>query len=412
MGVVVDFFENVFEQAAAFLSNVYEAVVGGVNWIVDQVCSVMSNLYGWISDHLAVVILAVGVACCIFYPYISAYVSNITSILSKVWTWTTAFINNLKYSFKLFLEAIHFKTLLRVHEILYFVSSDYRYYCQKLMYEFSQFSASVGFDAQTVVLAIQNARTLVLDVSASMGFKYDMAEITWLKNLQEYARCIEFRGKLYADNPWHILTDIDDLLIRPAINVKAATSSAILGGIDGALDAIKRTVEDVSKVRTDLMKLINDLPAGMREDMQSLVKPIIVKFDNFLTYTFWPLHNFLNNSVNLINRQVSWDREDIKSIVERLKNPAHYMLEINHLPESERLQAEKYVSDIAFSPYNRGAAVNAVEYQTKLETLKSIAEALNRSKVNEQWYVSEIEKPVRPAFAPAIPRNTWFVGDF
>lgn len=412
MGIVVDFFENVLEQAAAFLSNVYDAIVEGVKWVVDEVVGVLSRVYAWISDHIVVVIAAVTVACVIFYPYIASYVAKIASAISKVWTSISAFVTTMKEYFTLFLKAIHFKTLLKLHEVLYFLSDSYRYYWQQLMYQFSEFSASIGFDAQTVALAIQNARVLVLDVSASMGMKYDLAEITWLKNLREYARMIEYRGESYARNPWQALDDIDQLLVRPAINVKAATSQVILAGIDGALEGVKGVVDDVVKIRDDLNRFVGNLPSGIREQVQEAIAPYINKFNEFISSTYGPAMSVLDGTINLINGRLELSRENIKAIIERIKNPANYLLEIDRLSDSERLNAERKISDIVFRPYNRDYSSNAPEYHTKLETLRSIAEALNRSTVNEQWYVSEMEKPVRPAFAPAIARNTWFVGDF
>ena len=238
------------------------------------------------------------IACVALPAFITAAKASITALtsshaqaltlLSKVKWAIEVFVINLELSFKSFLTNIYFDTLVGVHKIAMLVSADYRNVMKGLYSEISQVSSALGFGPYFLALALQNTRNLVLDVSTSMGMRYDMAEIQWLSTFHEYLGNFAGATYKYTNDPEAVFFDLTRWVETDALDKKGAFVEALTKTLDHVADTVGEMVDTVVLIRDDLEHLVKDLPDKIRSQVEPYIQPHIERFDDFITETYDP----------------------------------------------------------------------------------------------------------------------------
>lgn len=383
VGAVVEAATAVYEFLSGAVSAITGTVAGDYAVVAGETISTAS-MYGYYVGSMAVY----------YWGAISAYVSTIYSVASSLY------------------NTLHLSTVMKVHNIAYLVSDDYRSTVNKIYDEIGEVSRVLGYGSEFLGLVIRDARNVVLDVSAIAGRKYDLGEVAWLQELNRYFNKFAATAEKYRANPGQVFWDVDHWLVKPNIDTKASIMQAIYVNLMNVTEALEGTVQFVSKLRDDVSKLIEDLPEFIRKEVEPIIGPIIAGFDEFISDTYKPTMATFNSVMATLNEQQKRATTSVDGLIDRLKRPGDYLSEIDRLPKAERDRQVKKVADIATEPYVQQAREVSESMRPRIYRLAKITAALKREFPPVEWAAGELTTPSRPAKTPVAPRETWFVGDY
>jgi len=334
------------------------------------------------------------------------------STLSQLNLGIEAFIGSLATSLKAFLTAIHFDTLVGIHKIAFLVSDDYRAVVHNIYSELSRVSNALGFGPYFLLLALQNTRNLVLDISTSLGMRYDLAEVNWLSTLQGYLGNFAGAAHRYANNPEAFFFDLSRWVERDALDLKGAFIEGLVKTIENATDSIEQVVNEVTVIRDGLAELIMDLPTSIRNQLEPAIMPYIQRFDTFISEKFDPYKQELDSIITKIQSLQNTQKTKVTTLIDRLKRPGDYLSEINNFEGMDRLSQTRQIADLASEEWSDDAD-DGETYASELEAeLGLIRNALEHVSLTPLEMPQELESPGRPAGSPAEPKETWNVGDY
>jgi len=385
----------------AALSAVGSALAGILSSIGGELSGVLTAIGGGLAN--AVAGIARGVA---------GVVTNLPRIVGTTWRYLKAGVQALEAHFKSFLEFIHFDTILSIHNIAFIISPHYRQAVNNLYRELSKVARAIGAAPQFINLAIRNARNVVLDVSSMFGRKYDLAEVEWIETLDDFLRQVADKADRYAREPWELFNDIDEMIVKPHVDAKAAGQRTILGTIRNVVDATGRLVDDLVTLRNDIDQFIRDLPTSVRREVEPMLRPVIDRFDAIIYEHVEPSIRRIDDLLNVVSGRQAEIRGDVDRILDRISRPDRYIQEVDQLPPDERVKAEVIIHDIVHRPIDREIAALHEEMRETVKELEAVAKVYRLEIPPPAWYVGEAESP-RPVPQTKIePRETWFVGDY
>lgn len=413
------------------------------------ICDVVDDVVDWVKDHIKEILIGIGVvivAIILLQPEliaigIEAVAGTVSAIVSSlgiaetgaivttlnsmnlltvtsltVWSEVGTFISTISMGFSAFLEAIHFKTLISIHEIAYLVSDEYRGFIMDVTSQVSEFSRSIGMGPAFAVLAIENARQLILDTSSMMGRRYDIGQVAWLKAMENMFSFVNKKSQVYADTPLQLLYDIDEWFNRPLTDSKAIIFETFYKNIDNLLATTAQTINQMVIIRDDFVKLVEDLPAKLKDEIKPFTDPITNGFDNFIRYNFQPNVEIFNLLIGNNKKKLDETRTELNNTVQRLKNPGIYLAEIikfkmndNDTAFTTNLDALEYINE-----YKRREelAVLAPEALRDVDQLEYLADALIGPTEEVSWFIPEQPKLSYPIDTKPKPKTTWFVGEY
>jgi len=418
---------SIFSDIWREVTRVVDDVFDFVDDVFDQIGAWITDLWHWCEDNLdwvmIIIMICIAIYCWYLIPELmSAYASMQAAYASVAWTsltyvemayvWIGTYWFAITSAWSSFLTAIYFDAIMACHSVAFMVSEDYRIMIMGVYGELAKASAALGFAPQFLALALQNTRTLVLDVSSSMGMGYDMAQIQWLQAFQGWLKEFSKRAQTYKMNPAQLFYDMEDLVDRPFVDVKGNYMRVILTAIDNTVHGIDLTVKEIVKIRDDINKLVADLPEKMRNEIKPFTDKITKEFNEFLKDEFNPRLKMINSLI----AQASIRQKDANArtdgLVGRLKNPAGYIKEIDKLEADKKRAAEDYLAELTTRTVTRESSYIGAEMTPIKEGLQQLASMLGKEFPKPEYEVVEVQTPVRPAGVPAELRKTWFVGDF
>jgi len=367
--------------------------------------------------------LAIAMVCLMALPAIivavqAATIATTTALasgmgyLSALKLGLEVFAGSLALTFRAFLTAIHFDTLVGVHKIAFLVSEDYRNVMRQVYGEITKVSEALGYGPYFLTLALQNTRNLVLDVSTSMGMRYDLAEVSWLATFQGYMKNFAGAAYKYSNNPEALFFDLSRWVERDALDRKGVFIEGLVRTVEKTTEAVAGAIEQVVVIRDDLSKLVLDLPEAIRSQVEPVIMPYIEKFDTFIIDTYDPYKRELEGIIAKIESLQGSQRSRLTDIVDRLKKPADYLLEIDKLEDWEREEQELKIDYIA-SSYHRRQLAGVSEVVKPIDAeLRKIAEVKTRPLELAFMGVEEVTAPIPIPIGEIDPAKTWFVGEY
>ena len=399
------------------------AVTTAVAAVAATVAAIVAAIVATVSTIVATAVAIVAVA--------AASVAEVMSILyfqAAIMTSTIAFygaailvptahavynfIAVIASSFKAFLEAIHIHIIIAAHEIAFIASERYRAMINKVYDYIEDAADALDLPAQFLSLTLRNARNVVHSATSFIGRPYDIGEIQWLGNMNSFLEKFSKKTEAYRENPAAVFSDIDEWIIKDNVDMKAGAAQTILLAIEGTVDAVKVGAEDAIRLREDLDTFIMDLPSNIRDQITPYVQPYFEKFDNTVEGKILPRIAFLDKVTEEISGALEMNKGEIGSIVNRLTKPGDILSGIDDLPIEDREIQEDKIGDVAFRPLTRDSDSMAITERGISSGLSELAKALREPREPEPWQLPEEEKPIRPRGVKAVPRKTWFVGDF
>lgn len=421
--VVVDVVEGVIDVVVDTVKTVVKVVADVVKDVIGEVVRIVKNTVNFIIENpvLALAVIAVGVfvvgpAIATAFADVSALATGSLGVGLTAWDIAVvgvySFVETLSASWVAFATAIHFKTLMSIHTIATMVSEDYRALMVNVYSQISVVSEALGYWPAFMTLAMTNTRNLVIDVSTSLGYSYDLSEITWLGEMNRFLAHVAGSTHLYVDKPEMLLLALQQGIEERYGDTKAEYVRSIFLGVGAVIATTEVIVKDVAKINTDIKKLVDELPTQLKGDWTEDIKEFIKPFDDFQVNVFAPTVKTLNGLLATLGYEQTKTGNDLKGLVYRLRNPGDYIKEIDSFRADERLRQESIIADIASRPYHRDSEQLRQEYQLTESRLKAVVSILEREIPLPAWHVPEIITPIRPASVAAIPRATWFVGDY
>ncbi|NVM22320.1 MAG: hypothetical protein HWN68_11140 [Desulfobacterales bacterium] len=394
--------------AAAVASVIWAAVVfmaQAIAAIASAMASIVSTVIGAISSALSTAYSAV-------VGWASGIVTTITESLSGIYATVAEWATMLYDGIAGFLEAIHFKTLLTIHEIAYIVSDEYRAMFHKVTERISAVSQKLGLGSQFLNLCFREARGLVLSASSLLGRPYDIGEITWLSTFDGFLQKFQDKIETYERNPAEVFYDVDRWIVRDATNVQTEAVRAVYVGLDEAVEGFKKSAAMVVDVRDRVNNLVTLMPEQIREEIAPRVAAVTKYVDSFIYDIYRPTMLKADRIVKSLKDSSERMQGDMKDVIDKLKRPGDLLGTIDDLPLDERLKQERRIGEIATRGYRRDVdtwrGVAAPEHEGFLKVI----EALKKEYPPPPYEIEEVEVPARPAGAPVEPRKTWFVGDY
>lgn len=401
---------------AASVAAAAAAVAAVVATVVTAVAAAVAAAATWVWGAVTVAYAAVSTAVADLALGYSTYALGTSTLVDYVgtslFTQIGAYASSLVSTFGGFLEAIHFKTILAIHQIASVVSDDYRAMWVNVYSEMGKISYALGYSADFLNIIIRDSRNVVLDASAMMGQKYDLAEITWMKSFQDYIKVFSDQAKAYTKNPAAVFYDIDKMLTKPAVDNKAAIMQTVYSTIESTIKFTKAVVDQTDKLRIDLGKLISDLPEQIRGEVKPLFDRVTKDFADWVQGTYKPSLKVLDSVISTLGIKQDVAAASARELAARLKKPGDYLREIDKLPRAEREDQEGKITEITLRPWVYEAGVFREITDAAIAERQESIRRLEAPTERAAWAIPELEAPERPAATPVEPRKTWFVGDF
>lgn len=412
MGDVGDFIEDIVDAITDIAEGIWNAIENMGRWLEEQIGLI----------NLALITLTV-VTVGIMLPYaiavyegamLSAVIASGSTLtgLDLLTAQAVSMAMGLQAGFSAFLEAIYFDVILSVHNIAYLVSPHYRNMFQQVLNEISSVSNVLGLGPSFIVLALENARTLVLTTSGLFGMKYDLAQVQWLSIMNNYLKDFVKVADRYRNNPGLLLQDMADSINRPIMDQMGEYMQTVIGTIDLIITNAEELAIAFSKVRRDLDNFINDLPDFLKWEIKQYTDPILDTFGNFIKYDFKPSINIINGVINILESKQADIKSRVDDTVDRLRYPGKYLHEIDAFHVDDRTLQEYSLSEISNRPQRVVYEGIAKEGETVETGLALIRKALDKVIPPPKYAIPEVPEPIEVPQIEMPERKTWFVGDY
>ena len=410
-----------------FVTDVVDTVVDVVEDVIDVVVDVVEDVVEFIDETIGIEIALIlaGIAAVYFIAlpammeaYAMATTMEITLVTGEVViasvmeAGVSAYVAAISAGISALVSAIPFQTIATVHSIAALVSEDYRNMMVQVYSEISRASEALGFYPQFLALAFRNTRQLVLDASSTFGARYDLAEVWWIEEFNNYLKVFNDRAKTYENNPEALFHDLGQVLEKPAMDAKGSYMAGVIKTIDDTLKVVKASVSDIVILRDDLDRLVSDLPEVVKKEIKPHSDRIIKRLDDFIQETYGPRIEVLDGIMNIIQSRQDVAKNNMARLVNRLKKPGDYLTEIDKLPDAERESQEIKIAEVSTRVYKREVEVWSKTVAPAVKELALIAKALEVELPKPSWDVPEEGKPKRMSIGEIEPEHTWFVGDY
>jgi hypothetical protein len=408
-GAVASFIGGIVSSVITTITSIVGAIVAAVTAAVSYIVLATANI---VASLTAITTEFIALTMARTYASLAIVTANMQAVLTMPYSYLSNWLTTLHAAFSGFLEAIHFDLLTRIHSIAYLVSEDYRLMMEKIWTEIREFSLAIGAPAGYIETAIQFGREVVLSTSAFLGKRYDLGEVQWLTDFQGLMRRVNATATLYNRHPERIWNDINELIVRPATNAKAAAQLGILTTIDGVLKTVDITLTRFDKFRGELELSISKLPEKWREDARHYMSEALRSFDNWRNETYYVYVDKIDLLMRALSGEQQQNRSRLQELVGVISRGGDLLGRIDLLPDAEKTQQENKISDIASRALQRDFQTVKSYTKQEYQELSSILKVVELPTMPEAWQIEESRGLFMPIGKQAATRVTWFVGDY
>ncbi|MHA2264788.1 MAG: hypothetical protein ACXAEN_20545 [Candidatus Thorarchaeota archaeon] len=401
---------------ASAISAAIVAVAAAIGPILAAVGAAIAVAAAAIAAVTVTVVTALVTALTWFGSYVVAqigWLSNWMTLSARsAYTWFSGYVASISHTFEAILEAIHFKTIMQIHSIVYIVSPQYRAMMVKVYDAIGNASKALGLGPQFLTLAIQNTRNLVLDVTGMFGQRYDLGQVSWMATLNKYLNHFNTYAYKYANNPEAVFWDLAELIERPAQDAKGSFQLSMIQGLETALEFAAQVGKDLHRLGIDVETLYHDLPEFIKSKIPAPSDTFWPQMTGWLNEWYIPTMNALNTEISSWADELEAAQGRTSELVDKLRKPGDMMKALDNLPSWEREQQEDLLDEYT----NRRLA------RVVLDLMPTFTSERNRLEANARIPIPPptVSPPLsyEPAYATVVgpgtmvPRRTWFVGDF
>ncbi len=411
---------GIFGGLSLLIGGTIAAAVASVTVIVASiVTAVVAAVAAVAAAVTAVISIAVTAVSGLLSGVVTLLPSSLIGIETKLALQTALQSGNiftiataLKGAFSAFLTAIHFTTIMNVHNIAFLVSAQYRDMMRKVWGQIAEFAKAVELPVGYLETAINIARNTVLDVSSFFGRSYDLSEVVWLQDFQNLLGRIQDTSANYRKNPQRIWEDLNELIIKPAIDNKAAAQRNIFSTIEGIIGFGEKTLEDINEIRLKYVADLEALPFKWSEDIALKANLMWGQIESWRSEIYLPYISQISGIIDILERNQIIAKEKLYQLYNDLSRPADYLRTIDNMPDGLRLEQEYKLAEIV----TRAERTETKEWNShvagEITTMEAILKALAYKPPPLEWYIPEIETPAFKAGKQTRQVETWFVGDY
>lgn len=411
MGDIGDLAGDFFDDLTTWMDDAFDWVSDFVSDIYDWVEDLVQDVWEFTEENwelvtVAVVLIITGV-----------YLVDLNMIMTTIQTAgqyianVSGWIEDFQVLYAAFSSAIHLDTLIKVHALAMIVSSDYRAVWNQIYGRLAKISAALGFSAEFVTLALRNARAIVLDVTSFMGYSYDMAELTWFNLFVDYMDEFGKKAESYSKDPEAFLNDVDQWLVKGAIDTKSAFQLTLLTSLENVVDMTTDTVGKVVTIRDDLGKLVSDLPEFIKDEVGPALDGILDPFDDWISETYTPVVDKLEGVVSVLSQDMIDTKVLADQVVDRLLHPGTLLEHVDLLEGAEKETEEGKIAEVA-TRQTRTEIDTMNEDKAELETrLKDKIDSFHVRALKPFWNVPERTNVGKSEAEIINTGRTWFSGD-
>lgn len=343
---------------------------------------------------------------------IAAVIAGIAATLWELYKIAKTWYDRIHAAVNFIAEVIHYTELKKVDWILRLTWTSYRETWEELYATVSRVSLALGRDADFFALALRASRNMARASAALMGQKWSEHEPKWIAMTNDFLGNVQRNADEYARNPEHFFSMIDYYIDDPR------TSAGMNRGIF-LWDLLDETAKRTAAAGVELVELNKNLTQfqeSLPDFLEPLIGPIIQPMLDLLDFTetskFDDAMLTLHEAMEVFDTGIEHNRLDLDGLIDRLKMPGDFLLEITKLDEIARRIQESRIAQAASAELARG-----VDELTELAkpismTLQALADALKIKIPPVEWAVPEVEAPVPIPIGEIEPALTWFVGDY
>ena len=343
---------------------------------------------------------------------IESIINWVVTVARDIYSKFVHFVNSVEQNFKKVLEIIHFKTILKIHKIVMIVSPQYRAMMKRMYAYMARVSEALGLGPNFMILALQNVRNLVLDVSSMFGKNYDLEQVAWLSTLNNYLKTFNTRVAQYVLDPESLLFDLGELIERPAQDAKAVFQASIISGLDTALEFAAKMGNGLSAIGIDVVTIHNDLPQFIKDRIPDPGIHFWENLTGFMNEHINPVISELQSEVSVWNQELLTSQQTVAGLVGQLRKPGTLIAGIDALPLLERQEQDRILAD--FSNRRLGRLVYRMTpfVEHSISQLDSNARIAIPPPTVSPALSYEPQSVSVPGVGPSTQRGAWFVGDY
>lgn len=385
---------SIVTAAAAAISAVVATIITSIGGVLSGITTVIS------STTLEL------------FATITTGTSNLLAVTGIEYVALESWVSAVYGGFQSFLTAIHFTTLMNIHQISYLLSAEYRSMMDKVFMKLGEFSNAVGMATGFMETAIQIGRKTSLEVSSFLGKSFDVAEIVWLKDLQGLLGRISDTAAEYEQNPSRIWQDIDELIVKPATNAKAKVQQGVFTTVESLLGMADTAQKVLTEYKDEITGIIGHLPEKWRNEILPRIDKVYLDIQTWQRETYNPALDKIGAVIDVLNGEQQNNRNSLRSLIERIAFGGDLLAEIDKLPETERIRQERIIGEIATRETRRQTAAWTSEVEKHYVPLQLIIDAMAYGEPSPKFMQLETAGLRLPIGKQTKRQGTWFVGDY
>jgi len=397
---------------SASIVTIVATIASAVSYIASSL-TVISALVSGAMTVISFLTTSVGAAI----NYISALnLSSIATLISNtafemVWSVHT-WLETGQAVFSGFMDAIHFRTIMAIHNIAYMTSNAYRAVFLDITTAISRVSSQLGLPAYYIQNALENARIVVHDLGATLGQSWDLSEITWLNTMNDFLVTIKEKTDLYSQKPAALLWDIYQKIYKPAYDTKASAARVVFDTLDRNIHAIETIFENADKLTKSFSKFVSELPAEVRKEIEPTVIPLLELWQTHIRNDYMEKFRDFEKLLGYNAAAMEKSKNTVYALSRMIAFPGDLLEGVDGLAPLSRLNQERKIAEVsnrAYQPYRDVVAKDFDEMGSAIA--HRLANPIPPSKP-PAWYLPELEGVISPPGMAPQTRRSWFVGDF
>jgi hypothetical protein len=274
MGLVTEWWSDAFNILWNVLGDIVAEISRALTRTWEEICRVCTQV--WAEAGTWIIIVVVIVVVIVIYYYTGGMADVSVTLEAGGGTWV-ACANAAAVAYAIvqdFLAYIHLGLLIMLHNMAMVLIPAYQEWVAGIYSKIADVSTYVSGNFAWLPLLLMNARTLYFDASSTLGRPYDLMELGWYKAMTDWLVVSLQKINQYKDDPSRLIIDLDNLIVKPAMDSKAGAMQFIYSFMDVASSLIKTTVKTIDKLNYDFWNVVNNLPPQIRDEATAWYKPI------------------------------------------------------------------------------------------------------------------------------------------
>lgn len=376
----------------------------------------MNEFWSWFGMvfivGIGLTILGIAGAAYGVWSWIWGGLTEIGGWISSGWKWISGWATALYSYWKDFLSWMHWDDIKTVSDIGEIISPEYKQAVDDLYNEIAKVSDDLGLGSGYMLLALADARNVIMDTSSLLGRSYDIGEVAWIQNLTGYLGEFSDKAESYKNNPEGLLLDIQSYFEPEIIATRTGFQNIMIGFMDTSVKGLKETALNLVKLKDSMETAILHLPAKISGPLYRHMEAEFKAFDTFIDDKFTPAIDAVQGVTALLSELGTTHTKQIGDISGLLSNPGEVLANINALPEIERLRQEDMITEISNRAYRTESRERNEVVDEANKELVLIADALEKERKPPSFLRLEYEGKPRPVGIADGAFVSWQVGDY